>query len=478
MNDAHGQGKYSRTLGVDSYRKRRRWSRVWRVVVVIILVGIIGGATYLFGKQFVDVNTMPFDLSGVMPTTKTPVADAGAGEAPAPTTVQPASISIVAAGDVVVEGAATESGRLDSGAYEFDHLFKRIRGELHDFDLRIVQQEDLLAGGDYGFGASNPLNAPQELGRAEEDAGFNVILRANDHALDTGAEGIHNELVWWHDTLPDMPVLGLADKNAESNPTLSNFVSNVYLYEKDGFRIAILNHSVDIPDEDRDMVSQLSEEKIRDDVSKARAQGAEMIVACVHWGEENNGDVVEDQEHFARVYAELGVDVVFGTHPRTLQRAEVLEAGGHRTVCFYSLGCLITGQGDNSLLGGFGEVRLSRTETGGYEVSFAQLRPVVVHRSNGEDYNAIMLSDYTDELCWNSWDGWITVDEYHRRCSEALGEDYDAGSGSLTIVDTGDGPAQSGDEPSDEQEGNNGEPNDEGENEGRDEGEGEAGQEW
>ena len=433
MSDAQNQSKYSRTLGVDSYRKRRRWNRVWRVLVILILVGIIGSASYVFGKQFVGKDAVPLDLPDITAPLQTSSGSANTVVTPPAPTIQPATISIVSSGDVVVEGAVTESGRLDTGAYEFDHLFKRIRGELRDFDVRIVQQEDVIAGGDFGFGASNPLNAPQELGRAEEHAGFNVVLRANDHSLDTGEEGIHNELVWWRDNLPEVPILGLADKDPQNNPMLANYVSNVYLYEKDGFKIAILNHSDNIPDESNGMVSQLTDEKIKEDVAKARNQGAEMIVACVHWGEENNGNIVESQEHFAKVYANEGVDVVFGTHPRTLQPVEFVESGGHRMLCFYSLGCLITGQGDNSLLGGFGEVELTRTNNGEYQISSARLRPTVTHRSNGEDYNAFMLSDYRDEDCWNSWDGWITVDEYNRRCSEALGNGYNAEEGALEV---------------------------------------------
>lgn len=439
MSDVDGNDRFSRAQGIDSYKRRRRWGRVWRVLIGLVLIGIIGGASYLFGKQYIDAEKIPFDLPGL--ESEPPAVEQE--EAAAPVEVQPASMSLLASGDVVLDGVATESGHRESGAYEFEHLFRQIMGELREYDVRIVAQEPAIAGASYGFGGEHPLNAPQDLGRAEEKAGFNVVLRANDHALDTGAEGIHNELVWWEDNLKNLPVLGIADEQPENNPTLANYVSNVYIFEKDGFKIAILNHTSNIEENSKGMVSLLTPEKIAADVTRARELGAEMIIACPHWGEENNSEVVDEQKEFARTYAEQGVDVILGNHPRVLQPVEVLEGpGGHKTVCFYSLGCLINGQSDANALGGFAELQLARNDQGVCEVTSARLRPTVVHRAQAEDFRTYLLSDYTDDLCYSSMDSWITVDEWNRRCEEALGDGYNAENMEFVVNLGGASPAQ------------------------------------
>ena len=427
MGDAQRNRDYSRDEGVATYQTRRRRGRFAKIFVAVALIAIIGGASYVFGKQFIDPDKVPFDLPGVERSSES--EEAAPEDAPAPSTFQPAEVSLVAAGDVIVDGVVTESGRQASGAFEFGHLFKPLANELGGFDVRIVEQETALAGSKFGFGATWPLNAPQDLGRAEKEAGFNVVLRATDHTLDTGGEGIHGELQWWRDTFPEMPVLGMADPKPEDNPTLANYVPNVYVYDKDGFKIAILNHSIDVPEENSDMVSRLTEQKIADDVAKAREQGAQMIVACPHWGEENNSTVTAEQKHFAWIYANQGVDVIIGTHPRVLQGTEVLQReDGHKTVCFYSLGCLITSGTDNSLLGGLAEVKLARDDQGTCTVTSASIKPVITHRGNGTDYCTYLFADYTDELTWSSWDGWPGIDEWNSRLREILGSDYDEGS--------------------------------------------------
>ena len=203
----------------------------------------------------------------------------------------------------------------------------------------------------------------------------------------------------------------------------------MYVYEKDGFKVGVLNHAINVPDEARGMVSHLTEEKIASDVSKAREMGAEVIVACPHWGEEYNTNVVEEQTRYAWAYANQGVDVIIGTHPRVLQRTEVLQReDGHKTVCFYSLGCLTSSLTDNSLLGGLAEVQLNRNDQGACEVTNAVLKPVITHRGNGAEYCTYLFADYSNDLVWNSWDGWPDVDEWNRRCQDILGEGYDPGA--------------------------------------------------
>ncbi len=424
MGNAQSGDSYSREQGISAYRKRRRKGRVARIIVGIILVAIIGGASYAFGKQFINPESVPFDLPGV--DEAAPVEEVGQAEVQEPTTIQPTTLSLVSAGDVILDGEAAESGRTESGAYDFGHLFEKIKGEIASFDLRIVNQETAISGQKFGFGAPVPLNAPQDLGRAEKDAGFNVVLRATDHALDTGAEGIHSELQWWHDNFAQMPVLGIADEKPEDNPALSDYVSDIYVFNKDGFKVAVLNHSVDISESDADVVSSLTQDKIAKDVAKAREKGAEMIVACPHWGEEGNSNVTDEQRRYAWIYANEGVDVIIGTHPRVLQPVEVLQCeNGHKAVCFYSLGNLISSLTDNGLMGGLAEVQLSRNDQGVCEVTSATLKPVITHRGNGTDYCTYLFSKYQNDILWTGWDGWPDVDEWNRRLQELLGNGYD-----------------------------------------------------
>lgn len=421
---------YSRSRGVESYRKRRRVNRITKVAVWIILLLIVGGATVLLGRQLF------YSLSTALGTSAPEETSSAKQEEVAITTVQPASISVVCAGDVIANGSVIDSGRqADGDAYNFVHLFANIKDEVEGFDLRVVSQETSLAGSEYGFGETYRLNAPQDLGRAEVAGGFNVILRATDHTLDMGTDGLHNELSWWHVEQPSMPVLGVAEPDPDpiQNPGLSNYVDNVYLFEKDGFKIAIINHSTGIGEEDQGCVAPLTEDQVYRDVQKAKDLGAEMIIACPHWGDENTTEITDEQREFAELYADLGVDVIVGSHPRVLQGVETLSKGdGGKTLCYYSLGCLTSSLDADNMLGGLAEFTLERTDDGGCSVANAVLKPVVTHRASGTDHTTYLLSDYSDELSYSGWDG-LTPEHYNQRCLEVLGDDFDTEAEELRI---------------------------------------------
>lgn len=419
--------RYSRDLGVGEYQRRRKRGTAFRCVVYCVLIVVMGATAFLFGRRY--FGGMPLSGAGYVEQ-KEPVAnEAEADEEAEATTNPPVQVSLLMAGDVIMNGSVIQSGTKDSGAYGFDHVFAHLTNELSSFDLRLVDQETNLPGSKFGFGSYRPLNAPQELGRAEVAAGFNVVLRASDHTMDNDIEGIHNELAWWKSEYPNLPLLGIAEPDPAANPDLNDYVNNVYVYEKEGFKIAILNHSWGIADEWRGFVSALAEDKIEADVKKARDAGANIIVACPHWGAENSVELSEEETTFAQVYANHGVDVVIGTHPRVLQRVEVLNGpDDHKTVCYYSLGCLVSSLYNQNMLGGLAEVTLLRDESGACSVQSATLKPVVTHRGNGEDYTVYLLSDYTNELAQTSWDADITPEEANRRCTEILGEGYDAGA--------------------------------------------------
>lgn len=426
---ASSSTKYSRSQGLSTYRKRRRRDRAFTAVVVIIVLAIIAGGVALFGRQLMTFE--PPSLS--LPSTNAP-ADTSDEAKKEVVLVEPAQISLAFAGDVIMNSAVVDSGSDYSGNYNYSHLFTHLTPEISGYDVRALSQETAMAGSSYGYGNYYPLNAPNELGTAEVNAGFNVILHATDHAVDTGSEGLHDELLWWQSNNPTIPVLGVAEPDLAGNPSLSDYVNNVYIFEKAGFKVAILNHSTDIAEDNRGMVSSLDEEKIASDVAKARELGAEMIVACPHWGNEGDPEVSEEETRFAQVYANHGVDVIVGTHPRVLQRAEILTGPeGHQTVCFYSLGCLIESIGTNNLLGGIAELTLARDAQRTYHVTGAKLKPIVTNRASGTDFTSYLLADYTDDVSGSSWDG-QSRDSLNERCSEILGTGYNAGTYELSLV--------------------------------------------
>lgn len=144
-------------------------------------------------------------------------------------------IELMMVGDILMHDNVLNSGLSTDGIYSFDHLFKNILSDIQRADIRIVNQETILVGEEMGFSGYPCFSSPFSLGDAEVDAGFNVILHATNHALDKGLEGIEQCCDYWSTSHPDVAVLGINRTKDEYN--------RIYVYEKNGFRVAVLNYT-------------------------------------------------------------------------------------------------------------------------------------------------------------------------------------------------------------------------------------------
>ena len=153
---------------------------------------------------------------------------------PEPTT--PPTIQIVMVGDMLMHGRVMESGLKEDGTYNFDHLFVNVKDTIENADLALVNQETILGGTELGLSGYPAFNSPYELGDSLVDAGFDVILHATNHTLDKGKKGVQNCMNFWDTNYSDIAYLGI-NKSQEEQDT------DIYIYEQEGIRIAILNYT-------------------------------------------------------------------------------------------------------------------------------------------------------------------------------------------------------------------------------------------
>ena len=206
--------------------------------------------------------------------------------------------------------------------------------------------------------------SPWALGDAEVKAGFNIILHATNHTLDKGLKGVENCLSFWKTYHPDTTVLGI-------NETEEDY-ENIYVYEKEGFKIAFLNYTygtngIPIPDSKPYIVNMLDKDKITADVTKAK-QLADMVIVLPHWGTEYVYTPDSNQNYWTQLFLSLGVDVVIGTHPHVLEPVEVVsDTKGHEMLVYYSLGNFVSNQDQKPrMIGGMAKMTLVKDETGCY----------------------------------------------------------------------------------------------------------------
>lgn len=369
-----------------------------------LAVGIIC-STFLVGcgdaKQPVSVSEETFPESQESQTeanTETEVSEfpeerAAEWEAP--------RISLIMVGDILLHSPVEDSARQEDGSYDFGTIFAHTKEQIQEADLALVNQEVIIGGEELGISGYPAFNAPYAIGDALVEAGFDVVCHGTNHALDKGKKGLLNCLSFWKSTYPDIAVLGIHD-SAEDE---------MYVYEQDGIRIAILNYTygtngIAMPADMPYAVDMLEEERVVEDIRKAEEQ-ADFTIVCPHWGTEYELGISSAQEKWVQIFLENGVDLVLGTHPHVIEPIEWVsdEESGQEMLVYYSLGNFVnwtSGSGDgvaNRMVGGMAQVTLSVDEAGKVFVETYDVEPLVTHLEEGVNGVTVYpLSEYTDEL--------------------------------------------------------------------------------
>lgn len=311
-------------------------------------------------------------------------------------------VSVIMVGDILLHTPVAESSMQEDGTYNFDAIFSNVKDDIKEADLALVNEEVIIGGVELGVSGYPSFNAPYELGDALVDAGFDVVLHATNHALDQGKKGVKNCLSFWKQHYPDIAVLGINEsQDAQDN--------QIYVYEQDGIRIAILNYTygtngIALPADMPYAVNLLEEEKVTTDLAKAN-ELADFIVVCPHWGTEYQLAPDAKQEYWTNLFLENGVDLVIGTHPHVIEPVKwVMDEKGNTMLVYYSLGNFVnwtasSGEGiANRMVGGMAQITVGMENGEAFIVDY-DVTPLVCHVSEGiNGVTVYRLSDYTDAL--------------------------------------------------------------------------------
>lgn len=354
-----------------------------------------------------------------------PSPDSQPRETPTPEPTPEPEITLIMVGDILLHTPVAESGLREDGSYDFSAVFSHTKEEISAADLALVNQEVILGGTELGISGYPAFNAPYELGDTLVDAGFDVVLHATNHALDKGAKGILNCITFWKNTYPDIAVLGIHDSAEDQD--------EIYVYEQDGMKIAILNYTygtngIPLPQGMDYAVDQLTGlDRIADDLQRAE-ELADFTIVCPHWGTEYRLTQDSRQETLTQFFRENGADLVLGTHPHVIEPVAWVTEEGIQTcdlieqetdqgsilmgtdipegmLVYYSLGNFVnwtSGTGDgvaNRMVGGMAMVTLGRGEDGTVSIKEYGIEPLVCHVEDGRDGVTVYpLSEYTEEL--------------------------------------------------------------------------------
>ena len=312
-------------------------------------------------------------------------------------------ITLLFVGDLMQHQAQIDAAHVSEGKYDYSSCFSLIKEQISQADLAIGNLEVTLGGRPYrGY----PMfSAPDEYLQAIKDAGFDILLTANNHCLDRGKKGMER-------TIQLLDSSGI--RYAGTYKNLSERRQRYPLFiNRNGFRIALLNYTYGtngIKATSPNIVNYIDKNTILQDIQSAKARQPDAIIACMHWGEEYQTKPNSEQKRLANLLFENGVDIILGSHPHVLQpmeKKEITLEDGMTKECFviYSLGNFMSGQvkegtRDSIIL----NLDIKKSgETGKTTISKVDYIPIYMYKSttgNTKRYKILDLEkkDFNNEL--------------------------------------------------------------------------------
>ncbi len=303
--------------------KKRKVKKIWILLLILLLIG---------GISLYFVNSKIFDKPEIIPDIKEPEI-----EEPKEDPRKEYKLSLFMAGDALYHTGCYKDGLQSDGTYNFDSQLVDIAPIVADYDLAYYNQETILGGTELGLSNYPNFNSPQEVGDAFIKAGFNLVSLANNHTMDRKEKAILNSVAYWRDKQGVMTA-GSYDSFEDQ--------ARSHIGEKNGITYAFLAYTygtngIPVPKGKEYLVNLIDEVKIKQDVLAVRDK-VDVVMVAMHWGVEYTHVPTTIQRNQAQFLADLGVDIIIGSHPHVIQPIE--HVGD--TIVIYSLGNFISGQDD------------------------------------------------------------------------------------------------------------------------------------
>lgn len=321
-----------------SAKSTGKWVVLVLVGIVVVGVGALGG--WWIASQLESIS----QPSPVVEAPKVPAEDG------------PNIIRLIATGDMLAHDSINSNAR-EGEDYNYTKFFAHVRQFTTKGDIRFCNQEGLSAGEGFGITGYPSFNAPKAFPRDLQKIGCNTINLANNHMADKGQAAVDETIATW-EALKPLAVAGANRTVAERD--------TVRYIETKGVKVAYVtfnetNNNATAPEH---MITMLNDANVTKLMTEARAN-ADFVMVSVHWGSyEGVTEVGPVQTEWTKKIVALGADVIIGTGPHVLQRAEWQDGlDGRKAFVWYSIGNFLSSQLTlKERIGGIAVMKLEKTD--------------------------------------------------------------------------------------------------------------------
>lgn len=324
QSNKRSQTKSSSARRKDIYKKSKYYQEkrqklliatgigIFVLVFILILAGIRGCSNYMSSRQAAAKKTVSMNAS--KDNSQKAYSDSQNTDSSNATVSSPVSLTLSVVGDCTL--GTDETFDYDTSLnvyyenYGADYFLQNVKDIFSADDLTIANFEGTLTDSDEREDKTFAFKAPASYASILTGGSVEAVNTANNHSHDYGEQSFNDTLV----ALDDAGIVHFGYDETAVMDVKGIKVGLVGIYE-------LYDHLE-------------REQQLKDNIAKVKADGAQLIVAIFHWGNETETVPDSNQTTLGRIAIDEGADLVCGHHPHVLQGIETYK--GRNIV--YSLG--------------------------------------------------------------------------------------------------------------------------------------------
>ena len=324
QSNKRSQTKSSSARRKDIYKKSKYYQEkrqklliatgigIFVLVFILILAGIRGCSNYMSSKQAAAKKTVSMNASE--DSSQKASSDSQNTDSSNATVSSPVSLTLSVVGDCTLGTDETFDYDTSLNAYYenygADYFLQNVKDIFSADDLTIANFEGTLTDSDEREDKTFAFKAPASYASILTGGSVEAVNTANNHSHDYGEQSFDDTLA----ALDDAGIVHFGYDETAVMDVKGIKVGLVGIYE-------LYDHLE-------------REQQLKDNIAKVKADGAQLIVAIFHWGNETETVPDSNQTTLGRIAIDEGADLVCGHHPHVLQGIETYK--GRNIV--YSLG--------------------------------------------------------------------------------------------------------------------------------------------
>ena len=324
QSNKRSQTKSSSARRKDIYKKSKYYQEkrqklliatgigIFVLVFILILAGIRGCSNYMSSRQAAAKKTVSMNAS--KDNSQKASSDSQNTDSSNATVSSPVSLTLSVVGDCTLGTDETFDYDTSLNAYYenygADYFLQNVKDIFSTDDLTIANFEGTLTDSDEREDKTFAFKAPASYASILTSGSVEAVNTANNHSHDYGEQSFNDTLA----ALDDAGIVHFGYDETAVMDVKGIKVGLVGIYE-------LYDHLE-------------REQQLKDNIAKVKADGAQLIVAIFHWGNETETVPDSNQTTLGRIAIDEGADLVCGHHPHVLQGIETYK--GRNIV--YSLG--------------------------------------------------------------------------------------------------------------------------------------------